>query len=417
MSLPTPPAPARATTPQRLSTIGRLLQYCPKPLPPSGLDQRLFCVAALACLIGPSASLLAQTRWDTGSTDRNRSLAPVQSPSWQGADWLGTQNQQPRRWLLGVSGQNRDTGVLVSSVSNNSAAARSRVEVGDLIVTVGGFQVGTVAGRVYDLAEEINRRADVNGLVTLTIQDHRSGQLASVPIQLDSPNTRLVGTINYRDSYPLPADAIVTVQIENLTRPFYSVHNGTTQFRPGSGTSFPFEIAYDASYINAQDTYQVRATVTSGGRTIAATAQPQRVLTNGAGSQVQLTLTSLVNPNGGGSVISAGYGPNYETVDSRLTAMYRKYLNRDPSFVELAALRATPGIESRLDLMPLDIMAGQEYFDAAGNNDAEWLQRVFTQVVKRPPSQSELQQWMLRYGDLRNSRTDLLRQLYSVVSR
>ena len=67
--------------------------------------------------------------------------------------------------------------------------------------------------------------------------------------------------------------------------------------------------------------------------------------------------------------------------------------------------------------MPLDIMAGQEYFDTAGNNNAEWLQRVFTQVVKRPPSQSEMQQWMLRFNDLRNSRTDLLRQLYSVVSQ
>ncbi|MEO8270978.1 MAG: hypothetical protein ABI557_14745, partial [Aureliella sp.] len=150
------------------------------------------------------------------------------------------------------------------------------------------------------------------------------------------------------------------------------------------------------------------------GRTIADTVQPQRVLTNGAGKQVQLTLASVTNANSAG-VVSAGYGPNYVTVDSRLTSMYRKYLNREPTFVELAALRMTPDIENRLNLMPIDIMASQEYFDAAGNNNAEWLARVFTQVVKRPPSQTELQQWMKRFGDLRYSRSDLLRQLYSVT--
>ncbi len=385
----------------------------------SSLSMRAFstrcfniCLCGLLLLGNP---LQAQTRFDSGATDRNRSLSLGQSPTWQGGDWLGQQTQQQKRWRLGVSGDNRDTGVLVRDVSSNSAAARARIEAGDLIVNVGGFQVGMVAGRLYDLSEEINRRADTNGRVTLVIQDHLSGQLASVQLQLDNHDTRLVGTINYRNNYPLPADAVVTVQIENLTRPFYAVGNGQTQLRPGTGTSFPFEIAYDASYINPQDTYQVRAIVTSGGVTIADTQQPQRVLTGGAGNQVQLALVPL-SSSGSGNVISAGY-PNYETLDSRLTSMYRKYLNRDPSFIELAALRATPGIDARIDSVPLDLMASQEYFDAAGNNDALWLERVFTQVVKRPPSQGELTQWRQRYADLRDSRTDLLRQLYSVVTR
>jgi hypothetical protein len=142
--------------------------------------------------------------------------------------------------------------------------------------------------------------------------------------------------------------------------------------------------------------------------------QPQRVITGGAPSQVQLVLVPLGSVAGG--VITAGY-PNYNTIDDRLTAMYRKYLNRDPLPLELASLRLTPGIESRLETLPLDIMAGQEYFDAAGNNNFVWLERVFSQIVKRPPSTDELQQWMQRYAELGNSRTDLLRQLYSVVRR
>ncbi len=372
-----------------------------------------FLLVALA-----TTSVHGQTRWDTSTLDRDRSLTlGTQSSTWQGGDWLGTQNQQPRQWRLGVTGDNQKTGVLVRQVSSGSSAARSRIEPGDLIVNVGGFQVGIVEGRLYDLAEEINRRADATGLVNLIVQDHNSGQLASVPIQLDNHDTRLTGSLNYRERSPLPSDAIVTVQIENVTRPYYAVRNGSTQFRPVPGATIPFEIAYDASYINAQDTYQVRATVSSGGRTILETPQAQRVLTGGATNQAQLVLAPVPGQGyGGGGVITAGY-PNYNVIDDRLTSMYRKYLNREPLPLELASLRLTPGIESRLETLPLDIMAGQEYFDMAGNNNAVWLERVFAQIVKRPPSQSELQQWSQRYAQLGNSRTDLLRQLYSVVQR
>ena len=72
-----------------------------------------------------AGSLTARTRWDNTSTDRDRALSLGQSPVWQGSDWLGAQNQQSRRWLLGVTGQNRDTGVLVTAVANNSAASRT----------------------------------------------------------------------------------------------------------------------------------------------------------------------------------------------------------------------------------------------------------------------------------------------------
>ena len=373
----------------------------------------LVCCATLGSL---SSWSIAQTRWDTGndaSRDRSLGLGSA-SALWQGTDWLGTQNQQPRRWRLGLTGDNRQTGVLVRQVTNGSAAARARIEAGDLIVNVGGFQVGMVEGRLYDLAEEINRRADSNGYVTLLVQDHNSGQLAAVPVQLDPHATRLSGNLLYRERSPLPADAVVTVQIENVTRPYFVVGNGTTQFRPLPGSTIPFEIAYDANYIVPQDTYQVRAFVTSGGRTILQTMQPQRVLTGGAPDQVQLVLTPVTGQ--GGSVVSAGY-PSYNLIDERLTSMYRKYLNRDPLPVELAALRLTPGIESRLESLPLDIMAGQEYFDAAGNNNTVWLERVFAQIVKRPPTTTELQQWLQRFAELRNSRTDLLRQLYSVAPR
>ena len=91
--------------------------------------------------------------------------------------------------------------------------------------------------------------------------------------------------------------------------------------------------------------------------------------------------------------------------------MYRRYLRRDPTYLELAALRATPGIVDRLQTMPLELMAAQEYFDAAGNNNRVWLESVFQEIVKRPASPAELDQWMQRYASLGYSRMALLEQL------
>lgn len=376
-------------------------------------------VLLLAVVAIPHGATWSQTRWDANDT-RNRGFATNDTASqlWQGSNWLeqGTASQGPQ-WVLGVRGENTDVGVVIREVVRGSAADRARIEVGDIIVNVDGFQVGLVNGRLYDIAEEINRRADNSGTVNLVIQDHRNFGLASVRVKLDDNQQQtLRGSLVYNDRSPLPNDAIVTVQIENVTRPHYKVRQGQTSFRPTPGRDIPFEIAYDPTYINAQDTYQVSAFVTSGGRPILETPQPRTVLTRGNPSEVQMQLATLTrNVSSGGNTVSAGYSPNYSVVDQQLVAMFRKYLGRSPSPLELVALHATPGIEDKLRTMPIELMAAQEYFDAAGNNNQVWLDKVFTQIVQRQPTPSELQQWMDRYQQLRFSRTDLLRQLYSVI--
>ncbi len=363
---------------------------------------------------------LAQDRW--ASTDaRTRGVEQNElGGKWQGGSWLGGGNLSRKPWRLGVESFETETGVLVRSVAPRSAAELVRIEVDDVIVAVEGFQVGIVGGRLYELNDELNRRASTNGVVTLLVQDHISGRLASIRAQLDGNQNSLTGTLVHTGRPPLPSDAIVTVEIENVTRPHYQVRQGNYSFRPTVANNIPFEIAYDPSFIDPQDLYRVRAFVASGGRTILNTPSPQNVLTRGNPSQARLTLapldSSLVSSNPTQGVITAGY-PNYNALNERITQMYQQYLGRRPTTLELAALRATPNIESRLDLMPLEIMAAQEYFDLAGNNDAVWLQKVFQEIVKKRPSQSELDQWMRRYADLRFSRTELLRQLNSQVRR
>lgn len=383
------------------------------------MDSRrmIWQVAVLTLVLG--SPIFAQTRWDDLGQRNRDSFSTQRGQLWQGSNWLERQTSQADEWRLGVRADNTEVGVVVREVIPGSAAARARIEVGDVIVTVGGYQVGLVAGRLYDLSEEINRQADVNGNVVLVIQDHRNFGLSSVRVKLDDQDQKLTGSLVYRNRTSLPPDAIVTVQIENLSRPIYQVRHGQTSFRVNSSGEIPFEIAYDPTYINPQDVYQVRAFVTSNGRTVLDTPQPQRVITKGNPSNVRMQLESLVStlPAGtSGGVVKAGY-PNFNDVNDRLIQMYRRYLGREPTYLELAALRATPGLVERIDELPLELMAAQEYFDAAGNHNRVWLEKVFEEIVRRRPSPSELEQWMLRYADLRYSRTELLRQLDSQVRR
>ncbi|MEZ6137695.1 MAG: YbaY family lipoprotein [Pirellulaceae bacterium] len=367
--------------------------FTSRPLPAGLWLAITLCYLGTAVLREPVS---AQDRFSTSDArDRSFSQHGV-GTSWQGSDWLSSGGLTSKEWRLGVRGSHTETGFIVSEVAPNSAAQKARIERDDVIIAVGGYQVGMVASRLYDLTEEINRRADSAGVTSLLIQDHISGRLASIRVQLDGNDNSLAGTLEFRDRTPLPSDAVVTVQIENVTRPYYLVKDGLTSLRPIAGAANPFEIAYDPRYIDAQDTYRVVAFVSSGGRMIMQ-ARPQEVLTKGRPSQARLVLEPIVNQTvstgTGSGVVKAGY-PNFNALDDRITQVFRDYLGRAPTALELSAWRRAPSIETRLDTMPLELMAGQEYFDLAGNNNIVWLRTVFRVIIKREPSDDELAKWM-----------------------
>lgn len=378
--------------------------------------------ALLICLQTTETGL-SQSRFDQG-LNRDRAMTPLfsagnQSGGWQGNSWLNTTLNQPQDWQLGVRVDNTDAGVMIRSVNPNSAGARARLEPDDLIIAVGGYQVGIIDGRLFDLGEELRRRADSTGSVSMLVQDHNNGRISNVRVQLDANSSTLSGELIYRERLPLPSDAIITIQIEDLTRPYAAVRGGQISIRPIAGTTIPFEVAYDPTYIFQEDTYQVRAYVTSGGRTILETTQPQRVITQGNPSKVRLNLVAVgtqLASTPGSSVVTAGY-PNYNSLDDQIVAIYRQYLGRNPTVGELAALRFSPNIQNRLSTLPIEMMAAQEYYDASGNNNQVWLEKVFTTIVGKPPTPQEFDVWNRRMAELRNSRTELLRQLYSVAPR
>ncbi len=372
---------------------------------------------------------LVLTMWISAQSQDRFEVTPVSASrdrfgfadgnNWQGNAWLG--GKPSSQWTLGVRGDSTETGFVISQVTPGGAAERARIQTRDVIIAVEGYQVGLVGGRLYDLNEEINCRADNAGAVRLLLQDGQSGRLASVRVQMENGyanSQQLTGTLIAPQT--LPPDAIVTVQVENLTRPQWTVRNGQQVFSAPNQRSIPFQIAYDPQYISPDDIYQVRAFVSSGGRNILFTPQSVLVLTQGNPSQVQVRLENVASTPayagpgsslGGSGGVQSGFA-NYNQIDDEVTRLYRLYLGRAPNMAELAAAHVLGSDWYTLSQqLPLKLMASQEYFDLARNSNDYWLNNVFGVIVGRQPSQAEMSQWTQRFAQLGYSRTELLRQL------
>lgn len=373
---------------------------------------------AIALALGYSPTAHGQLRFGGGT---NSSDAYNSMPAFSGSTWLGStfgSTLTPSQdWRLGVQVDNLDTGVFVRGVAPNSAAARANIEVNDIIIAVAGQQVGIIDGRPFDLASEIKRKADINGNVSLLVQDGSSGRLASIRVKLDGNQSSLRGQVVVRERMQLPQDSLVSVAIENLSRPNYVVRNGETTFYWTGQNSMPFEIAYDPSYIVPTDVYQLRARVTSAGRVLLDTLQPVRVLGNNPSDNLQLVVAPIQagelqgglasNPS---PVISAGYG-GYDPTLAKMRQIYMRYLGRAPTDLEIAAFSVSPTAIYDIEALPINLMASQQYYDAVGNNEANWLTSVFQKIIGRPPTLQESEQWLRYFSQLRGSRVELLRQL------
>lgn len=198
------------------------------------------------------------------------------------------------RWQLGVTGKDTETGIVVERVIANSAAARAGLERDDVIITVNGYQVGFVDGILFDLGEELQQHADVNGVVTMLIQNRRGRRLENVRVQLDQanrgPNRSIItGTVFYRERIALPPRCVLSVELVERSRSGRRVRTvDSRRMAVGGQNRLAFEFNYNPRDIDPNRRYTVEASIRDDARTIMHNRDTYYVLTDNAPSHVDI---------------------------------------------------------------------------------------------------------------------------------
>ena len=107
-----------------------------------------------------------------------------------------------------------------------------------------------------------------------------------------SAGGKVTGTVAYRERMALPPDAVVQVQLSDVSRqdaPAQVVAE-TTITPAGRQVPIPFELHYGADAIDQRHSYVVRATIRSGDRLLYTTNTAAPVITRGNPMQVPLML-------------------------------------------------------------------------------------------------------------------------------
>lgn len=116
--------------------------------------------------------------------------------------------------------------------------------------------------------------------------------------QSGTANGEITGTVSYRQRIPLPADATVRVQLEDISRQDVpaKVIAETSVATAGKQVPIPFDLKYDSALIVPANRYNLRASIFSGGQMLFATTSSNPVITQGAPARVDLVLDQVTAP-------------------------------------------------------------------------------------------------------------------------
>lgn len=237
--------------------------------------------------------------WQPGGSSRlNPQLFPP-SGGWS----------QPQYWKLGVEVDYVDTGAQITRVYPRTAAARQGLEVGDLIVTINGYQVGIVDGQVYDIGDEFTLRADRFGRVRMLVQNRRDGRLVSMIVGLDPAGggpviiappvvpevpalAAIRGSVSYRESIVLPLTSRLRVELIERDRPGGAerIVNEYVTRTLGQQKPLPYEITFRAADLDPRKFYYVRAYLDVARELTLYTPSEVRVIPQQTDRRIDLTL-------------------------------------------------------------------------------------------------------------------------------
>lgn len=328
-----------------------------------------------------------------------------------------------KQWKLGVVVRNTELGAIVQTVEPNSAAQTAGIIPGDSIIAVSGTRIGEFDGRVVDIGEEIKRYVDSLGRVPLLIQDSRTRALRASVVTLTSTATALSGSVSLADRGSLPLGSVLTVQLQNLTRPFYEVAGGKTVLKAEGTGPFRFDLFIDPRYLTPSDQYQLTAFVSSNNQVVYNLRQPVLVPVQGLNQLYNLALerpytpppasvattpnsfpansftaTGLPPPGGGGvvtaSLPAAPSLPGQVSTDA-LNQVFVSLLGRQPSSRELIAWQDYMQQGHTLNDVAAKIMASPQFRERYATDQA-YVQQVIQTLTGKLATSNDVNYWVGR---------------------
>ncbi len=340
------------------------------------------------------------------------SASAIQLPSWTASpvvNYPWTNNWQG--WQLGATIQNTPSGVLVQQVVPGGIAQIAGLKPGDVIVAVGGSQVGYTNGRVVDLIYEINRRVDVNGKVRLTVLDSASRQMRTYNLNISQrPSAASVvsGRVFLDAGYLPYGNSTIKVELLNVSRPYMTATGGSSYLNAYGQGPFPFSIYTNSSYMNPQDSYRLVATLYDSNRqVIAYGTQDIGVPFAGgfASYDIRLQGMNMSLPN---QVTSFGY---YYPSQNEITEAFRQYLSREPSASESQAWQQQMATSATsLTEMKAEIIASPAFYDRVGNNPDQFVKLMIESTTRSIAPLDRMQYWRNRLAQLNGDRLTLARE-------
>jgi uncharacterized lipoprotein YbaY len=295
-------------------------------------------------------------------------------------------------------------------VERGSAADSAGIEVGDVIITVGGFQVGYVGGRLFDVGEEFRRRVDSQGRVELLVRDVRRNELRVLNVGLRSASVRISGEIRLSDNRNLPPNAILQLQLVSRNRPNSDILGGSSTQLIGNQRPIRFEMNVDTSYLRPGEQYELRAAISSGRETLyllrpGAAVDP---LSN-ADSFLRLTMQPA-----GGNIPDQDFGPGIPpNSQAKIVRFYESFLERTPQQWEVSAWVKHFNKGLPADDLPRSLLVSDEFYDKAGGSSAAFINRMFLVVTGKQPSLAERNRWQQRFQQLGGrDRTAIVREFW-----
>ena len=324
---------------------------------------------------------------------------------------------EPSRWRLGIFSTNTGTGVQIVRKANGSPADAAGLEEDDVIVTVSGYQVGIVQSDLRDLGQAFNEHADTDGYVELLVHDNRTGNLVTLPVNLESRFERIQGTIGFRAGNRLPAGTTAHIALHEIIR-----QNGrdiviplvTTEVTDLRQSPIPFTLDVDPSLITEGRQYVVHADITAGDHPLFTTRNPYRVLTDGYPRTVDLRLYPTVSQ---GHSQYHGYADHREEQLEQIVQWYRDYFGRDPRVNERQAWQSHIDRGDSLDDVHAKLLSGVEFYTRADRDDRRYIENMYLAVLGRRPQKAEVDAWIRQLERRGGLRREIAREFLAQVSK